>query len=55
MGRIKNVHSILIGKTEEKMPLERPRRSWKDSIHGGLKEIGCEGVDRIHLTQNKDW
>jgi hypothetical protein len=31
-------------------PLGRPRRRWKDNMN--LREIGCEGVDWIHLTQD---
>jgi hypothetical protein len=32
----------------------RPRRPWKDSIEIGLWEIGWEGVDWIHLAQDRD-
>ena len=39
------------------MQLERRRRKWKDNIKMGLKETGWEGVDWIHLDQdrNKWW
>jgi hypothetical protein len=42
----RNVYRILVGKPEEKRPLERPRRRWEDGIKMDLREIGwgC-GVD----------
>jgi hypothetical protein len=32
----------------------RPRRRWEDNIKTDFGEIGCGGVDRIHLAQNSD-
>jgi hypothetical protein len=32
--------------------LWRPRHRWEDNIQIDVKEIGCEGVDWIHLAQN---
>jgi hypothetical protein len=32
----------------------RPRRRWEDNIKIGVKQIGWEGVDWIHLTWNRD-
>jgi hypothetical protein len=31
MGEKRNAYRLLVGKPEEKRPLERPRRSWVDS------------------------
>jgi hypothetical protein len=40
------VYTVLVGKSEGKRPLGRPRRRWKDGIKMDLREIGwgC-GVD----------
>jgi hypothetical protein len=43
-----------VGKPEEKRPLERPRRRWEDGIKMDLGEIGWEGVEWIHLAQDRD-
>jgi hypothetical protein len=37
-----------------KIPLGRPRPRWEDSIRMDLREIGWEGVDWIHLAQDRD-
>jgi hypothetical protein len=44
----------LVRKTEEKRPLGRPRRRWEDNIRTDLRERGWEGVDWIHLTEDRD-
>jgi hypothetical protein len=41
------------GKSEELRPLRRSRHSWKYIIKIDLKEIGSEGVNRIHLAWDK--
>ena len=33
---------------------KRPRHRPEDNIQMNLKETGREGVDRIHLTENRD-
>jgi hypothetical protein len=42
----RKVYKVLVGKTEGKRPLGRPRRRWKDEIRIDLRDIswGC-GVD----------
>jgi hypothetical protein len=40
MGEGRNVYRVLVGKPEEKRPLERPRRRWEDGIKMGLREFG---------------
>jgi len=42
---MRNAHKILVGKSEEKRPLERPEGKWKDNIIMYLKEMGLEGVE----------
>jgi hypothetical protein len=43
MGEERKLYRVLVGKPEEKRPLERPRRRWKDGIRMYLREIGWEG------------
>jgi hypothetical protein len=34
------VYRVLVGKPEEKRPLERPRRRWEDNVKMYLQEVG---------------
>jgi hypothetical protein len=34
--------------------VSRPRHRWEDIIKMDLREIGWEGVDWIHLAQDRD-
>jgi hypothetical protein len=45
---------IEVGKPEGKRRLGRPRRRWEGNIRLDLTEIGWEGVDWMHLTQDRD-
>jgi hypothetical protein len=54
MGEKKNAYRILVGKSEGKGPLGRPRRRWVDNIKMDLREIGWNGVDWIDLAQYRD-
>jgi len=54
MGVMRNVCSILIGKSEEKRPLGRPMRRWQDHIRMNFKEIIFEVVGWMHLAQDRD-
>jgi hypothetical protein len=45
---------VLVGKPEGKRPSERPRCRWEDNIKMGLREIGWDGMDWIHLAQDRD-
>jgi hypothetical protein len=40
MGEGRNVHRVLVGNPEEKIPIERPRCRWEDGIKMDLREIG---------------
>jgi len=51
---MRNAYKILVGKSEGKRPLGRPRRRWKDNIRMDIKEIGWEGVDWIHLAKDRN-
>jgi hypothetical protein len=54
MGAMRNANKILVGKLEGKRPLGRPRCKWEDNIRMNLRELGWEGVDWIHLVQDRD-
>ena len=40
MGEGRFVHRVLVGKTEGKRPLGRPRPRWEDNIKMDLQEVG---------------
>jgi hypothetical protein len=42
------------GKPEGKRPLGRPRRIWKANIRMDRREREWDGVDYIHLVQDRD-
>jgi len=48
------VYRVLVGKSEGKRPLGRPRRRWVDNIRTNLQEVGCEYMDWIGLAQDRD-
>jgi hypothetical protein len=54
MGEKRNAYKILVGKSEGKRPLGRPRLRWEDNIKLDLREIGWSGVDWIDLAQVRD-
>ena len=45
MGERIGVYSVLVGKTEGKIPHGRPRRRWEDNIKMDLQEVGCGFMD----------
>jgi hypothetical protein len=51
---IRNAYEISVRKPVGKRPLGRSRCRWEDNIRMGLKEIGWEGEDWMHLAQNRD-
>jgi hypothetical protein len=53
LGEGRGVYRVLIGKTEGKRPLGRPRHRWEDSINLDLREIGMDGTNWIRLVQDR--
>jgi hypothetical protein len=43
----------LVGRSEGRRPLERPRRRWEDNIKIKLREIRIDGANWIWLAQNR--
>ena len=50
MGEGRVVHRVLLGKSEGKRPLGRPRRRWEDNIKTDLQGCG----DWMELAQVRD-
>jgi hypothetical protein len=53
-GERGNVYRILVRKPEGRRPLGRPRRRWVDNIKMDFREIAWDGIDWIHLAQDRD-
>jgi hypothetical protein len=53
MGEGRGVYRVLIGRSESKTPLGRPRRRWEDNIKLDLREIGIDGANWIQLSQDR--
>jgi hypothetical protein len=49
----RGLYRVLLGKSDGKRPLGRPRRRWEDSIRVDLHEVGCGGMDWIELAQDR--
>jgi hypothetical protein len=55
MGREKrSANGILVGKTEGKRTLGRPRLMWVHNIKMDLREIRWGGMDWIDLAEDRD-
>jgi len=54
MGKSRGVYRVLVGKTEGKRPLGRPRHRWEYNIKMDLQEVGFEGMNLIVVAQDRD-
>jgi hypothetical protein len=53
-GEKRNAYMILVGKSEGKRPLGRPKHKWEDNIKMDLREMVWGGMDWIDLAQDRD-
>ena len=50
----RSVFRVLLGKPEGKRPLGRPMCRWEDNIKMDLQDVGCEGMNWIGVSQDRD-
>jgi hypothetical protein len=50
----RDMYNVSVTKVEEKRPLGRPRRKWKDNVKMELQEVGYGAMDWIDLSQDRD-
>jgi hypothetical protein len=48
----KAIYRVLMGKSEGKRPLGRPRSRWEDTMD--LPRVGCGGMDWIDLAHDRN-
>jgi hypothetical protein len=53
MGEGRGVYKFLVGRSEGKRPLGRPRSRLEGNIKPDLREIGIDGADWIQLAQDR--
>jgi len=53
-GSVHQSVSLLVGKSEGKRSLGRPRRRWDDNKGMTVRDTGWERADWIHLAQDMD-
>jgi hypothetical protein len=53
MREKRNAYRLLVGMSQGKRPLGRPRHRWVDNISMDLVEVGWGDVDWINLDRNK--
>jgi hypothetical protein len=51
---LRDVHRVLVGKSEGTRPLGRPRRRWEDNIKMDLQEVGGDCGDWMEWAQDRD-
>jgi hypothetical protein len=54
MEKKRNAYRILVGNSEGKRLIGRPRRRWEDNIKMLLRETGWGSIDLIDLAHNRD-
>jgi hypothetical protein len=53
-GNKRNAYRVLVGKSEGKIPLGRPKRRWVDNIKIDLRQTGWADTDWIDLAQDRN-
>jgi hypothetical protein len=54
MRERRGVYRVLVGKSEGKEPLGRPRCGWEGNIKMEFQAVRCGGMDWIQLAQGRD-
>jgi hypothetical protein len=54
VGEKRTAYRLLVGKSEGKRPLGRPRRRWVDNIKMDLGEVGRGDVDWIGVAKDRN-
>ena len=54
MEERKDAYRILVGKSEGKRPLRRPKHRREDNTNMDLQEVRCRGMDWLDLAQDRD-
>jgi hypothetical protein len=54
-GKNRNAYGLLLGNPDGKIPLGGPRHRWVDNIIKDHREIRWDGMDWMHLTQDRYW
>jgi len=55
MRERRGVYRVLVGISEGKTPLGRPRRRWEDNIKTySIQDVGCGDMDWIDVAQDRD-
>jgi hypothetical protein len=54
MGERRLAYRVLVGRTEGRRLLERPRHRWEDNIKMDFRDMGWGSMDWIDLAQDRD-
>jgi hypothetical protein len=52
---MRDAYKILVRKPQGKRPFRRSKYRWGDYIRMDLREIRWEGVNWLHLAQDREW
>jgi hypothetical protein len=52
-GEGRGVYKVLVGKSEGKRPLRRPRHKWEDNIKMDLRKMRIDEANWIQLAQDR--
>jgi hypothetical protein len=54
MGERRGAYRTLVGRSDGRRPLGRPRHRWEDNIKMDVQEAGKGGMDQIDLAHGRD-